>query len=66
MITLIYTIYKDRKRRVVMIEELSFIAGIFILLFIFIILTQFWMKTANLIGEKIRMFFINIWKIIKE
>lgn len=46
--------------------DLPFIPGILILLFIYIILTRFWMKIANSIGEKAIIFFKNLWEAIKK
>ena len=46
--------------------DLPFIPGILILLFVYIILTRFWMKIANYIGETVRMFFKNLSGIIKR
>ena len=46
--------------------DLPFIPGILILLFVYIILTRFWMKIANSIGETVRMFFKNLSGIIKR
>ena len=46
--------------------DLPFIPGILILLFVYIILTRFWMNIANSIGETVRMFFKNLSGIIKR
>ena len=46
--------------------DLPFIPGVLILLFVYIMLTRFWMRIANSIGEAVRMFFKNLWGIIKR
>lgn len=40
--------------------NLPFIPGILILLFVYIMLTRFWMRIANFIGEAVRIFFKNL------
>lgn len=57
---------KVRKETFIMTLDLPFIPGVLILLFIYIILTRFWMRIANSIGEAVRMFFKNLWGIIKR
>lgn len=49
-----------------MIMDMPFIPGFLILLFIYILITKFYMDIANNIGEHIRMFFVELSKKIKN
>lgn len=39
--------------------------GIAILLIISIVITRIWREIANLIGRRVRSFFVNLWEAIK-
>ncbi len=45
--------------------DLPFIPGFLILLFVYIMLTRFWIRIANSIGEAVRMFLEKLYRIIK-
>lgn len=40
--------------------------NIFVLLFIFMVITRVWIIVAEFVGEAIRGFFAKIWKLVRD